>query len=1026
MPGMRALCSPPLLGVTAAAVLLLSACKPSAPPTDNPSKPGATAVTTPLSADGGDSSQGRVFVIQPGPDATEKMVQAMVQMRPGDVLEFGCGYFELKTSLQLAHTEDVRVRGCGKDRTVLSFKQSDTPVGIMAENVSGVVIEHVTVLDTGGNGVELRGVHHGTVRHVRTLWSSGGGKSSPDPITAENAFLDNARRLNVKCENPVTRDPEAPENTPQPPTQGAPGYVVSPKSGRYGVYPVSSEHILVEHTESIGASDAGIYVGQTNNAIIRNSRAAYNVFGFEIENVQGGEYAHNLAECNTGGFLIYDLDNLRQYGDRSRMYGNTSRNNNTYNFTAGGIVGKVPAGSGMITLSYDRIDVFDNVFESNNTAGIIHTSYALFPKGDRPTDNRIDWYTEGLRIYRNTFKNNGNNLPKPTSKDLLSQDVAKFLPALVGLKNQAGCLRPENLEQCARLNGLTYRGAHILWDGMLEDYDPSCPYPKRADGSPVPPDARGKPLHTNEDPNPSCHYNAYKFDLEKPGQPRKKPEWFASCIDADNTFSDDSLRYANFHGTRGLELVTEGEPTPSTFALFPASFDASVHECQKQYGKNLEPLPAVVIPPFVRSGSFDPAPSEERIAELCNKPTSNGQVNFEAAPVNCPRLDQYHLFRDPEDPTSAPNGDGVPFVLNSKLFSDYAVKYRVLYLPPNTKATYRDAGGQGGGLNPNATLDFPVGTVLAKTFAFVDGDTRKVVETRLLIKRVTSHGIKRWDGLTYVWGTDATGRRVAHLSPTGGTAQVQWNFKDVDSGRNVTGQTANYLIPNANQCLSCHANTDKEPGSAPIGTKVRFLNRPYAPESSIASEQGGHPVLGKNQLQYWCEQGKLAGCPSAEVMDVNPVTKVARGLERIPTYNKPGDSGHPAGSAADIEARARAWLEVNCQHCHNVRGQAASTGFYLDSLRPVNESYGICKRPIATGHDGSNGRPVDLFPTGVDKSIVEFRIGPEARTPAARMPPLARSVVDEEAHALIRQWIRDVLVLDEEKYPGSKRCSEMQ
>ena len=77
---------------------------------------------------------------------------------------------------------------------------------------------------------------------------------------------------------------------------------------------MSSDHVLIEDAESVGASDAGIYVGQTNKAIIRNSRAAYDVFGFEIENVQDGEYDGNLAECNTGGFLVYDPDRDRWTG----------------------------------------------------------------------------------------------------------------------------------------------------------------------------------------------------------------------------------------------------------------------------------------------------------------------------------------------------------------------------------------------------------------------------------------------------------------------------------------------------------------------------------------------------------------------------------------------------------------------------------------------------------------------------------------------------------------------------------------
>src|SRR5690606_6518877 len=145
--------------------------------------------------------------------------------------------------------------------------------------------------------------------------------------------------------------------------------------------------------------------------------------------------------------------------------------------------------------------------------------------------------------------------------------------------------------------------------------------------------------------------------------------------------------------------------------------------------------PRVTIPPFQRSGTVDPAPSAEYINRLCSKPARSGVVNRDALAVNCPTLDQYNLFADPHDPRSTPNEGGVPFVLNSKLFSDYATKYRVAFVPPGTRAVYVD--GQGGS-NVNGTLHFPTGTVIAKTFAFTDESTgtEELVETRLLIKRV--------------------------------------------------------------------------------------------------------------------------------------------------------------------------------------------------------------------------------------------------------------------------------------------------
>lgn len=1015
-----------MLRATLAAALLtalLAACAPG--PDASKKKPA------------GDLGTGRTWLIEPGPDATADMVAAMVSVAPGDTIEFACGFFDLTTTLQLANTEAIIIKGCGKDQTVLSFRNSTQQVGILGINSRGLVIQDLTVADTDGNGFELRAVDHGTLSRVRAFWSSGGGRESPDPITAEN-YGDG--RMDVACTQPATLDPRAPENEGRPETQ-SPDYTVSDKAGRYGIYPVSSDNILIEDSESIGASDAGIYVGQTNNTIIRASRAAYNVFGFEIENVQGGEYHDNVAECNTGGFLVYDLDgNLRQYGDRTRMYRNVSRNNNSYNFTEGGFVANVPPGSGMITLSYDRIDVFENTFENNNTGGIIHASYELFPEGaGRPTEKRIDFYTEGMHIWNNTFRNNGNRLPVATTNDLQNQDIARLLPALVGLKNQAACALPANAATCAAAankdapqSATGYRGAHIVWDGLLDALDADCPYPLRADGTPVPADERGKPLHTNQE-DPSCHYNAYKFKADG-DRARIVPDWWASCIDVSNDFSADSLAFANFHGTRGanavIALASDATPTPEQVAEaqeFPSSFDLAPHDCPTAYGANLPPLPAVVIPPFEPSGDVDATPSAEEIRRLCRKNVDAGTVNFDAAAVNCPLLSHYNLFSDPEDPTSTPNRSGtrsqpghpgLPFVLNTKLFSDYSVKYRVLFMPAGTQAIYKDASTDGA----NATIIFPAGTIIAKTFAFADepSGTEHAVETRLLIKRVNSRtNDARWDGLVYVWKTGGDGKRYAELTPTGGTASVSWDFHDADSGAHLAGSAPAYQIPNHNQCLSCHSREDSEPGAAPIGLKVRNLNRPYRSESPVATGQGEMEVKGRNQVAWLCERGLMLGCPD---LGVDAGTQIAANVERLPIFNKPGDAGFAAGSGQDIEARARAYLEVNCQHCHNVRGFAASTGLYLNASGPVGLAHGICKKPTATGAEGSGGRPVDIWPADPSRSILEYRIGPLATSPAARMPSLARSVVHEEGHALIEQWIRDVIVVDEGKYPNSSAC----
>ena len=981
-----------------------------------------SACGSPGGSGAGPVSTAKSTLIKPGPNATVEAVTAFVEARTGDVIEFDCGFFDISQTLQLTQVEDITIKGCGRDLTVLSFRNNNAPEGILTDTTRGIRISDLTVADTAGNGFEIRSTDHVTLTNVRAFWTSGGGQNAPDPLSADDADENGsfADALHVECTDPPTQNPDVPENQGGDTT--SPDYTPSDGAGRYGIYPVKSRNVLVTGSESVGASDAGIYVGQSSNVIIQNSRAVYNVFGFEIENVQVGMYENNLAECNTGGFLIYDLDSLTQYGSNTIMRNNVAINNNTYNFTEGGFVANVPPGSGMITLSYDRIDVYGNTFENNNTGGIIHASYELFPEGGgRPTDRKTDFYTEGMRIWDNVFRNNGNELQPATTTDLQNGDTARILPALVGMKNQAG--------------GDQNRGAHILWDGLLEEVDRDCPYPLQADDStevPRSPYHEGKPDYRAEDPEPSCRYNQYKFDEN---DVRIKPEWWSSCIDDDNTFSDDSLTYANFHGTKGLNAALKAEQDPTSLTAediaeleeFPSDFDMTPHDCENQYGSNLTKLPEVRIPDFEVTHEFDRGVNGDEQA-LCNAAVGDGQVNFAAVSVDCPRLQDYNLFADPEDPRSTPNSGGVPFVLNTKLFSDYAVKYRVAYIPPGKAASYK-AGTtaeasdtiypeQGG--SPNATIVYPVGTVLAKTFAFLDGANEEVIETRLLIKRTKSDGSDVWAALPYLWETDSsTGERVAVLHNIGATASVSWNFTDADSGMVHNDSTDNYAIPTANQCLSCHANKDSESGSAPIGPKVRNLNRVYRSESTITTGQSQHPIAGQNQLAYMCSRGLIGGCPTL-TLDANGI---ATNVERLPKYNVPGD--YDSGdAAADMEARARAWLEVNCAHCHNDRGFAENTGFYLDVFRQVDKSHGICKGVTAAGNPGTNGRTVDIHPGNALESVLEFRISPQSESSAAaRMPPIARSKTDIEAHALIRDWIDTVVTVDEDEYPNSTACT---
>ncbi len=294
----------------------------------------------------------------------------------------------------------------------------------------------------------------------------------------------------------------------------------------------------------------------------------------------------------------------------------------------------------------------------------------------------------------------------------------------------------------------------------------------------------------------------------------------------------------------------------------------------------------------------------------------------------------------------------VAYDVNTPLFADYAAKHRVVRVPQGTSATYRAA----------SVFDFPVGTVIAKTF-YYDHDMRdpqagrQLVETRILI-----HQPGGWIGLPYVWNSEQSD---ATLSLVGGRVDVAWIHADGSS------RTNNHLVPNFNDCKRCHENTQMEP----IGPRAGSLNRdfPYA-----------HGT--ENQLDHWTRIGLLAGAPKAAV-----------DAPRLAVWNDP--------TSGTLDARARAWLEVNCAHCHSPTGPARNSGLHLHA--DVNNPYrlGVFKTPVAAGR-GTGGRLYDIVPGKPDDSIMMYRL--QTDHVGEMMPEFGRSLVDVQAVALIRQWIEQM------------------
>ncbi|WP_310475201.1 SO2930 family diheme c-type cytochrome [Sandarakinorhabdus sp.] len=307
--------------------------------------------------------------------------------------------------------------------------------------------------------------------------------------------------------------------------------------------------------------------------------------------------------------------------------------------------------------------------------------------------------------------------------------------------------------------------------------------------------------------------------------------------------------------------------------------------------------------------------------------------------TDAPHLADYGLF----DASGAPAAGLQPYTLNTPLFSDGAEKYRYVWLPPGTQAQYRASGA----------LAFPIGTVLVKRFAF-PADLRqptqnvRPIETRLLIHRPAG-----WVALSYV---EQDGGAV--LKRAGMKVPVQFIDK---AGR---AQAIDYAVPNQNQCKTCHQDGE---AITPIGPTAGNLN-------------GGLNGHGANQLMHWAASGRLAGLPAA-------------GWPRLARWDN---------AAEPLNARARAYLAVNCGHCHSRGGFASNSGLYLVPEETTPAHLGVLKRPVAAGR-GSGGHEFSILPGQPEKSILLHRM--IASEPGIMMPQFGRALAHDEGVALIREWI---------------------
>ena len=294
-----------------------------------------------------------ILVAVAQPNVQKKIQTDLIMADDRAVIELPAGTFALTGSLSLQDKNNITIRGAGEGKTVLSFKnQSEGAEGLRVTNGQNIVIENLTIQDTKGDGIKTMNVRGITFRNVRTEWTGN----------------------------------------------------LSENNGSYGLYPVQCDNVLIEKCTAIGASDAGIYVGQSRNIVVRNCVAYHNVAGIEIENSIGADVYQNEAYQNTGGILVFDLpDLIQKKGGNVRVYDNHIHDNNLENFAPkGNIVAKVPAGTGVLILATSNIELFKNRIINNKSFGTGIISYHATEEAIK--DSLYNPYPASISIHDNEYR----------------------------------------------------------------------------------------------------------------------------------------------------------------------------------------------------------------------------------------------------------------------------------------------------------------------------------------------------------------------------------------------------------------------------------------------------------------------------------------------------------------------------------------------------------------------------------------------------------------------------------------------
>ena len=375
------------IAISLVITLIVSGCEKSPLPSTTESSTTESSTTEPVKNVTTETPHTATIVITPGAEAQKKAQEAFLLAEPGDIIEFAEGKFEFDSPLSLIDVANVTIRGKGMEQTILNFSKFQDGKGGEGIKVKAdqFTIEDLTIEDTPGDAIKLQDCNGLTMRRIRTWWTNG----------------------------------------------------PSSENGAYGLYPVLSNNVLIEDCVAECASDAGIYVGQSKQIIVRNCITEKNVAGIEIENCIGADVYDNVSKNNTGGILVFSLPGLTiKNGADCRVFNNTITANNHENFAKeGAMVATVPSGTGLMIMANDRVEAFGNTFDGNAGAGCLIVSFLTTQR--QFDDAQYDPYPEAISIKNNTFKNGGSD-PQGDQFKMFTDATGQNLPDIVydGILNQ--------------------------------------------------------------------------------------------------------------------------------------------------------------------------------------------------------------------------------------------------------------------------------------------------------------------------------------------------------------------------------------------------------------------------------------------------------------------------------------------------------------------------------------------------------------------------------------------------------------